>query len=388
MRFFNWRAKLIFLIPKPTLLATIVLSLLILFASVLLSGSSSGTQPALPPEADLANFSALAPFDAHVHLYKDDPAFRDFLKRLNLRVLDIIVIDDRDPFGKRLEPQRSDVLKVAHVTAGRALFCTTFDPYDFEDPGFAQRTIRQLDADFAEGAIAVKIYKVMGMEMKSKAGKYVMPDDPAFEPIYQSIAAHDRTVVAHIAEPDSCWQPPNTASPDYEYYQQHPEEYAYAHPEWPSKAAILAARDHFLAQNPKLRVVGAHLGSMETDVDEIAKRFERYPNFAVDTAARIEYLMMQPRDKVRAFLTKYQDRVLYGTDLVVMPKDDTEKALAQWNDAYARDWAFFATNKTLDVKGRKVQGLELPEPVLRKLYHDNAVRWFPGAVAAEVRVTR
>jgi len=362
-------------------LATTALAVLILLASVLLSGSSYRTKPALPPAADLASFSALAPIDAHVHLYKDDPALGAFLKRLNLRVLDIIVIDDRDPFGKELEPQRSDVLKVVHATGGRALFCTTFSPYDFEDPGFAQRTIRRLDADFVAGAIAVKIYKVMGMEMKSKAGKYVMPDDPAFEPIYQAIAAHHRTVVAHIAEPDSCWQPPNTASPDYAYYQQHPEEYAYAHPEWPSKATILAARDHFLAENPKLLVVGAHLGSMETDVDEIARRFDRYPNFAVDTAARVEYLMIQPRDKVRAFLIKYQDRVLYGTDLVVMPKDDTEKALAEWNDTYARDWKFFATNKTVEVKGRKVQSLELPEPVLRKLYHDNAVRWFPGVVA-------
>jgi predicted TIM-barrel fold metal-dependent hydrolase len=212
-----------------------------------------------------------------------------------------------------------------------------------------------------------------------------MPDDPAFKPIYQFIAAHHRTVVAHIAEPDSCWQPPNPSSPDYSYYQQHPEEYAYAHPEWPSKAAILAARDHLLAENPQLRVVGAHLGSMETDVDEIAKRFDRYPNFAVDTAARVEYLMMQPRDKVRAFLIKYQDRVLYGTDLVVMPKDDTEKALAEWNDTYARDWKFFATNKTVEIKGRKFQGLELPEPVLRKLYHDNAVRWFPGAIGGRTR---
>jgi predicted TIM-barrel fold metal-dependent hydrolase len=375
---------------KRTLLslATVALTVLIVLASALLSRSLNATKLALPPAADLANFSALAPIDAHVHLYKDDPAFGAFLKRLNLRVLDIIVIDDRDPYGKGLEPQRSDVLKVAHVTGGRALFCTTFSPYDFEDPAFAARTIRQLDADFSKGAIAVKIYKVMGMEMKSKAGKYVMPDDPAFEPIYQSIAAHNRTVVAHIAEPDSCWQPPNPASPDYEYYRQHPEEYAYAHPEWPSKAAILAARDHFLAENPKLRVVGAHLGSMETNVDEIARRFDRYPNFAVDTAARIEYLMMQPRDKVRAFLIKYQDRVLYGTDLVVMPKDDTEKALAQWKDAYARDWTFFATNKTLEVRGRKVQGLELPEPVLRKLYHDNAVRWIPGTDAGAGRVIR
>jgi predicted TIM-barrel fold metal-dependent hydrolase len=378
------------LTSKRTLLslATTALTVLIVFASALLSRSLIAPKPSLAPAVDLANFSALAPIDAHVHLYKDDPAFGPFLKRLNLRVLDILVIDDRDPYGKGLEPQRSDVLKVTHVTAGRALFCTTFDPYGFENPGFAERTIRQLDADFSKGALAVKIYKVMGMEMKSKAGKYVMPDDPAFEPIYQSIAAHSRTVVAHIAEPDSCWQPPNPASPDYEYYQQHPEEYAYAHPEWPSKAAILAARDHFLAENPKLRVVGAHLGSMETDVDDIAKRFDRYPNFAVDTAARIEYLMMQPRDKVRAFLIKYQDRVLYGTDLVVMPKDDTEKALAQWKDAYARDWTFFATNKTLEIRGRKVQGLELPEPVLGKLYHDNAVRWFPGAVAGSGRVIR
>jgi predicted TIM-barrel fold metal-dependent hydrolase len=374
--------KLMASTSKKTLLsrATTVLTGLILLASVLLSGSSYETKAALPPAADLASFSALAPIDVHVHLYKDDPAFGAFLKRLNLRVLDIIVIDDRDPFGKGLEPQRSDVLKVLHITAGRALFCTTFSPYEFEDPRFVQRTIRQLDADFGKGAIAVKIYKVMGMEMKSKAGKYVMPDDPAFGPIYQFIAARHRTVVAHIAEPDSCWQPPNPSSPDYGYYQQHPDEYAYAHPEWPSKAAILAARDHLLAENPKLRVVGAHLGSMETDVDQIASRFDRYPNFAVDTAARVEYLMMQPRDKVRAFLIKYQDRVLYGTDLVVMPKDDTEKALAEWNDIYARDWKFFATNTTVEIKGRKVQGLELPEPVLRKLYHDNMVRWFPGTV--------
>src|SRR5689334_5652091 len=171
LEFLNWRIELIPLSSKRTLLSLVmtVLTVLILLASVLLSGSSYRTEPALPPAPDLASFSALAPFDAHVHLYKNDPAFGAFLKRLNLRVLDIIVIDDRDPYGKGLEPQRSDVLKVVHVTAGRALFCTTFSPYEFEDPGFVQRTVRQLGADFAHGAIAVKIYKVMGMEMKSKA---------------------------------------------------------------------------------------------------------------------------------------------------------------------------------------------------------------------------
>ena len=337
-----------------------------------------GARPGPPPEDELAGFSALAPIDAHTHVYKDDPALGALLERLKLHILNICVIDDRDPYGNGIEPQRSDVLKVARTTRGRAVFCTTFSPYGFEEPGFSRRAIAQLDADFAAGAIAVKIYKVMGMEMKSKAGKYVMPDDPAFEPIYKDVAAHHRTVVAHLAEPDSCWQAPNPASPDYEYYQQHPEEYAYAHPKWPSKAAILAARDHLVAENPNLRVIGAHLGSMEADVNQMAQRFDRFPNFAVDTAARVPYFMLQPRERVRAFLIKYQDRILYATDIVVMPKDKTEAALAEFTGTYARDWKFFATDQTVEYNGHRYQGLALPGPVLRKIFHDNAVHWLPG----------
>ncbi|MGO8790469.1 MAG: amidohydrolase family protein [Terriglobia bacterium] len=359
-------------------LAMAVLAVLMVIAATLGTRSAYDAQPGMPPADVFAGFNALGPIDAHVHLFKDDPAFGAFMQRLNLRILNICVIDDRDPYSKALEPQRGDVLKVARTTRGRAVFCTTFSPYDFESAEFAQRTIRQLDADFAAGAIAVKIYKVMGMEMKSKSGKYVMPDDPAFEPVYRDIAAHNRTVVAHIAEPDSCWQAPNPASPDYEYYRQNPQEYAYAHPEWPSKAAILAARDHFVEVNPHLRVVGAHLGSMEVDVDQIAQRFDRYPNFAVDTAARVTYFMLQPRDKVRAFLIKYQDRVLYGTDLGAMPKDNTEQALKEWKDTYERDWKFFATDQTVAYKGHTYQGLALPNPVLRKIFHDNALHWLPG----------
>jgi predicted TIM-barrel fold metal-dependent hydrolase len=344
---------------------------------------SSEACPADAADADFAAFAAVAPIDTHIHLYQDDPRFGAIMQRLNLRALNICVIDDRDPFYKGIEPQRGDALKVRNMSGGRAVLCTTFSPYDFEQPGFAQRAIRQLDADFSNGAIAVKIYKVEGMEMKSKAGKYVMPDDPAFEPVYQDIAAHNRTVVAHIAEPDSCWQAPNPASPDYSYYKQHPEEYAYAHPEWPTKAAILAARDHFVAENPKLRVIGAHLGSMEVDVDQIAQRFDRYPNFAVDTAARVPYLMIQPHEKVRAFLIKYQDRVLYGTDLEVQPTANTENALKEWNDTYRRDWIFFSSDRTVEYLGKTYKGLSLPAPVLRKIFHDNAVHWLPGIMGGK-----
>jgi hypothetical protein len=47
-----------------------------------------------------------------------------------------------------------------------------------------------------------------------------------------------------------------------------------------------------------------------------------------------------------------------------------------WEDTYANDWRYLATNDTILYK--KVQGLDLPPSILRKIYHDNAVKWFPG----------
>jgi predicted TIM-barrel fold metal-dependent hydrolase len=194
---------------------------------------------------------------------------------------------------------------------------------------------------------------------------------------------HNRTLFAHLAEPTSCWQPPNPASPDYKYYNQNPEWFMFLHPDNPSKEAILVARDRLLANNPNLRVVGCHLGSMETDVDEVARHFDRYPNFAVDTAARVPYLMMQSPEKVRAFLIKYQDRVLYGTDNGLLPGGDPASTLPKWEEQYLWDWRYFATNTWIEYNGKKYRGLALPQSVLRKLYHDNAVRWVPGILGKQ-----
>ena len=122
-------------------------------------------------------------------------------------------------------------------------------------------------------------------------------------------------------------------------------------------------------------MVGVHLGSMEKDLDGIARRFDRYPNLAVDTAARMEYLMLAPPEKVRAFLIKYQDRVLYGTDLDLLATAKAEESFNDWQSAYARDWRFFATDDLFEQDGRKVQGLKLPGTVLRKIYRTNALHW-------------
>ena len=346
----------------------------------------SQTQNQTSEEQALNGFARMRPIDVHVHIFKTDPEFQALLERLNLRLLNILVVDDTLSYRKQLAPQIADALALVRSSHGYIALCTTFDPYKFNDSNFDSETVEQLDRDFAQGAVAVKIWKNVGMEIKDRDGKFVMPDDPKFAPIYKDIARHGKTLMAHLAEPDVAWGPPDPSDPSWSYYQENPQWFLYHKPGFPAKQQILKARDHVLEENPNLRVVGVHLGSMEKDLDNIAAHLDRYPHFAVDTAARMEYLMIAPPEKVRAFLIKYQDRVLYGTDLDLIATANVQASSKDWQSTYARDWKFLATDETFDSEGRKVHGLELPETVLQKIFHNNALRWIPGIVSLERRL--
>jgi hypothetical protein len=329
-------------------------------------------------EAALRGFAAIHPIDVHVHVFKNDAAFQKMLERLNLKLMDILVADDTNPDRKQLQPQIDDALALVRSSGGHIALCTTFDPYKIESTSFSADAMQQLDRDFALGAVAVKVWKNIGMEIKDNRGHYIMADDPRLEPIYKDIASHGKTLMTHQAEPDVAWGPPDASDPSWSYYQENPQWYVANRPGFPSKQKILEARDHVLANNPKLRMVGVHLGSMERDLGNIGSHLDKYPNFAIDMAARMDYLMLMPPEKVKAFLIKYQDRVLYGTDLDLLPDAKLPGDLAEWQSTYSRDWKFLATSGTFAWQGKQVHGLNLPEPVLRKIFHDNAVHWIPG----------
>lgn len=325
----------------------------------------------------------VGPIDAHAHIFVDDPKVREMLDRLDLRLANITVVDPYERGFGTWEPQHRQALEAMRAMGGRGPWISTFDPTDWESPGFASRVIPQLEETFREGAVGVKIYKTIGMYLQSKGGRYVMPDDSVFAPILDAIASRGKTLYAHLAEPIGAWKPLDPADPDSSYYKENPGWHMFGHPERPTKETILAARDRMLGRHAKLRVVGCHLGSMEEDVDEIAKRFDLYPNFVVDTAARVTHLAFQDREKVRAFVIKYQDRILYATDQVILPGDDVTARLKRWEADLGRDWKYFATAEQVEYMGRSIQGLALPAPVLRKLYHENAVKWVPGIAAGK-----
>jgi predicted TIM-barrel fold metal-dependent hydrolase len=325
--------------------------------------------------------------DAHAHIGALDAGqaapFIAFLERYNLRWLTICTgAMNWDRLKRQIDAAQA--LHRAHPD--RVAWATSFSLANWGAADWAKVSADTVADGFAHGAVAVKIWKDVGMVLKDPDGKFVMSDDPRLDPVYAAVAKSGHPLVAHLGEPRNCWLPLDqmTVQSDRGYFKSHPEYHGLLHPEVPDYARQIAARDALLARHPELKVVGCHLGSLEYDVDELAKRLDKFPNLAVDLAARMVHLQIQPRDKVRAFVVKYQDRILYGTDLEFRgePGADPAKALARLAADYESDAAWLATDQEVAVErasaGFKSRGLALPEPVLRKIYFENARNWYPG----------
>jgi len=328
------------------------------------------------PAAEPPLFHALSKIDSHVHLCTFDSALVQQARADRFRLVTILV-GATDSMA--IQRQRQWAVAQADRFPGMVYWITTFSLQGFEEPGWQEKTIGRLQRDFAAGAIGVKVWKDIGMVIRDRAGRFVMIDDPRLDGIFDFIAASGKPVVAHLGEPRNCWLPVEqmTVNNDRSYFSRHPEYHMLLHPEVPAYAEQIRSRDHWLEKNPNLKVIGAHLGSLEYDVEELAKRLERYANFSVDLTARICHLQIQDRDRVLRFFDQYQDRLLYGTDLEIEegepPSQVREKVHRTWRD----DWIYLSTDQKLTsplVNGG-FRGLKLKPAVLHKVLHTNACQW-------------
>jgi hypothetical protein len=318
--------------------------------------------------------------DCHLHVHRSAPVLVQEMQKAGWRALSICVSravgDDRNDVDEQLR----ETPKLHRESKGRIAWAAAFDARDWESPDFSSRTIADLKNHFDNGAIAVKIWKSIGMAIRSKWGDYLLPDNPVLRPVYRAIQQADRTLIAHLAEPNGAWMPLDEKNPEIRFYSTHPEWHMLNKPGTPKKAEILAARDRIAELNPKLRIIGCHLGSNEEDLVELSHRLDRHKNLAVDMAARVRYFANGDRETARAFLGKYADRVLYGSDTRVNQPND-EQVWKSLGAAYARDYSFLSTSDSMTYGTRQVRGLALPEKVLRQIFYENPVRWLPGIVS-------
>lgn len=346
------------------------------------------------------DYNLVNKFNSHVHLYSENNTYINKAVDDNFKLLTFLSSSPGTTSRISVPEQEEIVLKNIETYPNHLFLATTIlDPYNFNEPDWVENTIEHLRQSFENGAVAVKIRKSIGMEVKKPNGEFVTIDDPKFDPIIDFIAENDKTLIGHIGEPKNCWLPLDemTVGGDRQYYSENPQYHMYLHPEYLSHEEHIQKVESMLEKHPDVRYVGAHLASLEYDVDELAKRLDMFPNMAVDMAERISHFQYQAVDdweKVRNFMIKYQNRLIYATDDGLHgPKphfgaeltDQSQRTDEQIREAtyenYRRHWKFFTSEGTMTapkLPKKEFEALHLPKDVVDKIYMKNAEKWFPA----------
>lgn len=344
---------------------------------VFLSGCTSEKE-SYYAESDYASVDKI---DVHVHIFTDRNDFYTEAEKDNFQLITVAL--DADNKIDSVKEQYQYSLMHSRRNPKDVAFATAFSMEGWDEPRWLEKTLAWLDSGINAGAVAVKIWKNIGMVYRDGSGKLIMIDDPRFDPIFKMLATRKIPVFGHLGEPKNCWLPLEqmTTNNDSNYFSRNPQYHMYKHPEMPSYQEQIDARDRMLEKNPNLIFVGAHLGSLEWDVDTLAQTLDRFPNMAVDMAARMGQVFYQTaseREKVRNFFIQYQDRLLYATDMGDDGQGSPEALWKTMSETWMRDWRFFVTEDkmTSDLVDEEFQGLQLPKTVVDKIYYHNARKWF------------
>jgi predicted TIM-barrel fold metal-dependent hydrolase len=267
-------------------------------------------------------------------------------------------------------------------------------------PDYGTALAEELSVAKDMGAIGLKIPKGLGLGYPAPDGQHVLAvDDPKLDPLFEEAGNLKMPVAIHTGDPKAFWQPADEKNERLDELRAHPEWSFYGEPV-PSWAELYAQFERRVARHPKTMFIGVHFGNNPEDPDRVGQMLDKYPNLYLDTAARVPEIGRQDAAKMRRFFEKYQDRILFGTDLGVGPTQEdmmygSNGALPPTLDDERRyfesTWRYFETRdkqfeSPTPIQGRwKIDGIDLPEVVLRKLYFENAAHllgWKPEPARA------
>jgi predicted TIM-barrel fold metal-dependent hydrolase len=327
-----------------------------------------------------ADYYKAPKIDAHVHIYSTDPSIVETSMNEKLRLITI-----NTNAGLSVTNQRDTALALIkkHPQSIFYLATITFDTAKWNALDWEQKTIEELSENTLQGSVGVKLWKNIGMVERDRTGEFIMISNKKFDPVISFIEQKGIPLTGHFGEPRNCWLPLDsmTVNNDRGYFREHPQYHMYLHPEYPSYQDQMEARDSMLRKHPNLRFIGCHLASLEWDVDELAKTLDRFPNMAVDLAARICHLQYQSAkdpEKVRNFLIKYQERIIYGTDIEYSAERLESSFYSEIHTTRLNDWNYFTGSEEMSSDNFEIPftGLHLPKQVIDKIFYLNAVKWY------------
>jgi uncharacterized protein len=267
-----------------------------------------------------------------------------------------------------------DLIRSSPAMKDRVRVLTGVDLRGVGTPGWAQRVVAQLEADAAAGAVGIgEVGKGFGLSITKADGSRLKLDDPDLDPLWQAAARLRLPVFIHTADPAEFFKPIDMSNERWLELSLFPER-RFPPERYPSFEQLIKERDNLFRRNPRTTFVTAHMGWQANDLGALGKMLDALPNVYTEVGAVLYDIGRQPRF-ARDFFIKYQDRILFGKDSF-QPEE------------YPYFWRVFETRDDYFDYYRgyhafwKLYGIDLPDPVLKKVYYQNALKLMPAAPQA------
>ncbi len=193
-------------------------------------------------------------------------------------------------------------------------------------------------------------------------GKDIHIDDPRIQPLIAKCAELKMPISIHIAEPYWMYLPMDETNDGLlnavNWHVDTTNCYGYD--------KLITTFENAVRENPQTIFIACHYLNMNHDLPRLGALLDKYPNLYIDISARVAESAHTPR-ATREFLIKYQDRVLFGTDNGM----DAEMYQMIFRVLETNDEHFYMPESEYHWS---LSGFNLPDEVLKKIYHDNAER--------------
>lgn len=311
--------------------------------------------------------SAKFPFiDVHNHQYSMpdmdlSTLIRD-MDKLNMKIMVNLSGQSGDQLKKAADNIRSHYPK-------RFILFANINFNGIGEPGWGEKTAKQLETDVKNGANGLKIFKNLGFSVTDINGKRVAVDDPRLDPIWKKAGELKIPVLIHTADPKSFWDPLDANNERWLELVTHPgRKRDDTHPvPWDT---LIGEQHRLFLKHKNTTFIAAHFGWYPNNLEKLSGLLDQMPNVVVEFGAVIAELGRQPVT-AKKFFTKYQDRILFGKDSWV-PEEyatyfrvlETEDEYFPYHKKYHAFWAMY--------------GMGLPDSILKKIYYRNALRIIPN----------
>ena len=267
----------------------------------------------------------------------------------------------------------------------------TFANVEFDTIGgpiWANREILQLEHAKRLGAKGVKIPKVLGLGVLFQDGRRVPVDDPVLDPVFDAMARLGLPLSIHTGDPKAFFDAMTKKNERYEELSAHPNWSFADRKYYPSWEELFGEFERRVKRSKSTTIIGVHFGNAPEDPARVGRMLDECPNYYIDTAARVPEIGRKPAE-TRKVILEHPDRVMFGTDLQIGPDmlvlgagPPSGHSRKEVDRFFLSTWRFFETADRgfahpTPIQGSwTIDGIDLPEDVLHKLYHGNAERLF------------